>query len=281
MSRLWQVLYEGKHPEVFSLYFAPPHFGRREHLHPALTRYAEEFEQIAEAAERTQKSVPSLIEAVLTAFNAREGDLVLEGLSFVGVYGTDGFCLPTPDHTKVFFALECLADYTPDRASALIAHELSHGAHAELNRRENLKTSDWDLVNLDRIFPWIAGALFREGIAVASSKRAVPGLPEHDYLFYSRDQWEWCRENEGKLAERLLEKLDHRDWSTFNEFFSGGVQREWPPYPRTGYYIGYLAIERLLSATTLRELAELEFRAIPPLIRRSLETIRKSRGTRD
>ena len=273
MTRLWQVLYEGKHPEVFSLYFAPPHFGRWEHLHPALTRYTEEFEQIAEAAGRIQKLVPLLIEAVLTAFDALEDELELEVICFVGVYGTDGFCLPAPDRARAFFALECLADYTPDRVSALIAHEISHGAHAELNRRKNPKISDWDLVNLDRIFPWIAGALFREGLAVAASRRAVPGLAEHEYLFYSPDQWEWCCENAAELAARLLEKLDRRDWNTFAEFFAGGAPLEWPPYPRTGYYIGDRAIERLLSKATLRELAELEFREISQLIRGSLEEI--------
>jgi len=154
-----------------------------------------------------------------------------------------------------------------------MAHELSHGVHMELNRKASPGGFDWDLATLDEFFPWIAGALFREGLAVAASRRAVPGLAEHEYLFYSPDQWEWCCENAAELAARLLEKLNRRAWNTFAEFFAGGAPLEWPPYPRTGYYIGYLAVERLLGTVTLRELAELEFREIPQLIRGSLEEI--------
>jgi len=273
MGQLWRALYEEKHPEVFSVYFSPPHFGRQEHLSMALSRYAGEFERIAAAAERARNSVPSLVEAVLTAFDAREDELELEVIAFVGVYGTDGFCLPAPDRARAFFALECLAGYTPARADALMAHELSHGVHMELNRKANPGSFGWDLTTLDEFFPWIAGALFREGLAAAASRRAVPGLAEHEYLFYSPDQWEWCCENVAELATKLLEKLDRRDWDTFTEFFTGDPQGKWPPYPRTGYYIGYRAIERLLSTATLRELAELEFREISRLIRGSLEEI--------
>ncbi len=274
MARLWRALYEGGHPEVFTIYFSPPYFGRREQLGPALRRYAEEFERIAAAAERVRNTLPSLVEAVLKAFVARADELELEVTVFVGVYGTDGFCFPAPDRARAFFALECLAGYTPARATVLMAHELSHGVHMELNRKATPKSFDWVLANLDEFFPWIAGALFREGVAVAASKRAAPGLAEYEYLFYHPDQWEWCRENAGELAARLLEKLDHRDWDTFTEFFTGGAPLERSPYPCTGYYIGYRAIERLLNTATLRELAELDLPEIPRLISGILKEIR-------
>jgi len=77
---------EEKHPKVFSVYFSPPHFGRREHLSMALSRYAGEFERIAAAAERARNSVPSFVEAVLPAFDAREDELELEVICFVGLY---------------------------------------------------------------------------------------------------------------------------------------------------------------------------------------------------
>lgn len=109
---------------------------------------------------------------------------------------------------------------------------------------------------------------------MAASQRVVPGLAGYEYLFFSPDQWEWCRENAGELAARLLEKLDHCDWDTFTEFFTGGAPLERAPYPRTGYYIGYQTIERLLNMATLRELAELDLREIPRLISGILKEIR-------
>ncbi len=269
--RLWEELYESKHPEVFQVYFSPPYWGRREDLARALQKYVEDIEKIEETTKVIEGLTSEIIKKALKTFATDETGVDIDVFIFVGVYGADGFIFPVEKgRTAVFLALECLAGYEPDHMQALIAHELSHGLHLELGRRANPEAFRQAMENLEELMSWIAGNLFFEGLAVAASKRIIPGLAERTYLFYSLDQWRWCRENERRLKEMILESLNSRDQDVARRFFTICEPTEDLPYPRTGYYVGYLAIERLLERHSLMELAAIEPKEFPKLIREAL-----------
>lgn len=268
--RLWEQLYRLRHPDVFDFYFSPPHWGRREDLPAALGRYAEDIDRIEGVAREVREFIPRFADRTLAAFTTREDEVELGVIAFVGTYGADGFGFPFAGSASAFFALEQLAGYEPDRVKALIAHELGHGLHLELRR--NLRPEWFEEIMRDPLqllqFP---SALFGEGLAVAASKRTIPGLDERTYLFYSPEQLEWCQANQAKLVDLGLDALQREEQRDYFRFFAGGVPSEELPVDRTGYYVGYLAVERLLGRHSLRQLAEMEPREYPGLIRQALE----------
>lgn len=266
---LWQELYESKHPEVFQVYFSAPYWGRREDLPEALLRYGKEIERIVSTRE-TEKLIPQITEGALAAFAAGEDEIEIDVIYFIGVYGADGFSFPLADRATIFLALERLAEYKADRMKALIAHELSHGFHMELGRRANPEIFMKMMKNLQEFESWIARNVFSEGLATSASKRIVPGLDEKIYLFYSPEQWDWCQRNKKRLIEMILKRLDSRDQDTFYKFFTIWKPTEELPYHRTGYYVGYLAMEKLLKRYSLRELAEIGPENYSKLIRQAL-----------
>ncbi len=254
--KLWWEMYESKNPEVFGVYFSAPFWGRRENLPKALPGYGKDSEKIAKAAGKTAELIPKIVKGALTAFATGEGEIEMDVIAFVGVYGADGFVFLLEGRPAVFLALEHLAEYEIERAEALIAHELSHGLHIALGKRANPGTFAKIMENLEEFISWIARNVFDEGLGTCASKRIIPGLGERTYLFYSPEQWAWCRRNEGRLIEQLLERLDSKDQETCSKFFTTWRPTEELPYHRTGYYVGYLAIEKLLERYSLRDLAE-------------------------
>ena len=267
--RLWEDLYESRHPSVFEVYFSPPYWGRRENLPWALQRYAEDMERISKAAQDAVGLIPQVIESTLSAFAAREDEIEMGVVSFVGAYGADGFGFPLAGSTTVFLALEQLGHYEPNRVKALTAHELSHGLHLELRRHVRPEWFAEIMRNPRQLFRF-ASALLAEGLAVAASKRIIPGLEERFYLFYSPEQWDWCRANRAKLIALALDALEREDQGDYFRYFATAEQSEELPHGRTGYYIGCLAVERLLKRYTLRQLAVMEFEEHSGLIRRAL-----------
>lgn len=267
--RLWEELYRLRHSEVFDFYFSPPHWGRRENLPAALGRYAEDMERIEGVAREVRELIPRIAERTLAAFTTREDEVELGVIAFVGAYGADGFGFPFAGSASVFLALELLAGYEPDRVRALIAHEFGHGLHLELRR--NVRPEWFAEIMKDPLqLLQFASALFAEGLAVAASKRSIPGLDERAYLFYSPEQWAWCRANRAKLVDLALDALQREEQGDYFRFFAGGKPSEELPFDRTGYYVGSLAVERLLERHSLRQLAEMEPREYPGLIRQAL-----------
>lgn len=264
--QLWEELYEAKHPKVFRVYFSAPYWGRREELPKALRRYSEDIKKINKAAKKAEELIPQITERALAAFAVGKDEVEIDVIAFVGTYGADGFGFPIAGRPTIFLALERLAEYEPNRMKALIAHELSHGIHIELGRKAHPGLFA-GIVKDPLQFLKLAPGLFLEGLAVAASKRIVPDLEERTYLFYSPEQWEWCRANRAKLIELVLKDLDSQDQEAYYKFFTTWEPTKELPYHRTGYYLGYLVIEQLLKRHSLRELAELKPQKYSGLIR--------------
>ena len=269
--RLWQELYESKHREVFQVYFSPPYWGQRENLPEALKRYEEDNKRIRKIADAVEELVSKIVPKVLTAFDTREDEVEIDVIIFVGTYGVDGFCFPVADRWTIFLALERLS-YYGDAIRPLVAHELSHGFYFELGGKAH--PAPFTKIMKDPSFFFrVAPGLFMEGLAVAASKRIVPGLEERTYLLYTPKQWEWCQENRATLMALVLNELENQDQEAYFKFFTTGKPAEELPYPRAGYYIGYLAIEQLLNQHSLRELAEVEPEDYPQMIGAPLQQI--------
>jgi hypothetical protein len=105
-------------------------------------------------------------------------------------------------------------------------------------------------------------------LATYASARLNPDRPLADALLLPRDLAERAAPLVPALARELEAKLDQADPPTFALFFKGGdasaKARGWPT--RSGYYLGYLVVERLAQRHSLPELARLQ----GPALRREI-----------
>lgn len=267
--KLWQELYESKHPEIFELYFSE--FALRKRLPEALTRYQGKIQQLITTEERVASLVQEAKPRAMELFEAGDEEIDLDVVIMVGAYGGDGFTTNLQGRPTVFYAVEVLSEYKIERMQILIAHELSHGIHDELLRNAHPKSIS--MMDKKGFWWWVAKGAFMEGLATCGSERIFPGFDEHLYLFYSREQGDWCQRNRDQLIELILKDLESRDKAAFYRYFWSDKAKTDLPYIRTGYSVGYLAIEQLLKQYTLRELAELEPGEYPRVIGTALREI--------
>jgi hypothetical protein len=272
--QLWQELYESRHAEVFQVYFSRPYWGRREDLPEALKRYKEDIDGIKKTAKEVTQLISQIAARAQTAFAISEDEIEMDVIAFVGAYYADGFGFPINGRMTIFLALERLAEYESDQMKALIAHELSHGFHMEIAKNSHPRLFAEIMKDPAQLLQ-LAPGLFMEGLAVAASKRIVPRLNERAFLFYGREQWEWCQENRARLVKLALKELENQGQDSYHKFLTTAKPQEELPYHRTGYYIGYLAIEQLLEQYGLRELAELRPKEYPHMVRTALREIDK------
>ena len=268
--RLWQERYESKHPDLFQVYFTPPYWGRREDLPAALQRYAKDVKRIGKTAEKMEKLLPKIAASTLAFFGVDEDAIEIDVILFAGVYHADGFVFAVAGRTTVFLALECLAWHGPGSAELLIAHELSHGMQFALGQRAHSQLAATFTQDPLSLFTRLDLRLFAEGFAISASKRIVPGRDEPVYLPYTPKQWEWCRANRDRLIEITLRGLAENDQDVYSKLFESRETTEELPCQRIGYYVGYLAIEKLLERYTLQELAKIELVEFPKLLRKAL-----------
>ena len=263
---IWRGFYEFRNPEIFDLYFSG--FASRKRLPEALTRYRGKTQQLKATEQKIVDLIHGIIPKAMKLFEARDEEIDLDIVIMVGAYGADGFTTDLQGKPTVFFAVEVLSEYEIERTQVLIAHELCHGIHGELLR--NAHPEIISVMDKKEFQGWIAKGAFMEGLAICGSKKLLPGFGEHLYLFYSREQGDWCQKNRKKLIELILNDLGKRDGSAFDRYFWSNKSKTDLPYTRTGYYVGYLAIEHLLKQYSLKTLAELGPEEYPKLIRMAL-----------
>lgn len=266
-ENMWHELYESKHPEIFDLYFSG--FAARKRIPQALARYQERIKQFKATEQWIVDLIHMTIPRAMKLFEAHGEEIDLDIVIMIGAYGADGFTTDLQGKPTVFYAVEVLSEYEMERLQVLIAHELCHGIHGELLR--NAHPEIISVMDKKEFQSWVAKGAFMEGIATCGSERLFPRFDERLYLFYSHEQYNWCQRNRGKLTELILNDLGNRDGSAFDRYFWNNRSKTDLPYHRTGYYIGYLAIEQLLKQYSLRELAEVGPEKYPDLIRRALK----------
>lgn len=242
----WLRDYEARHPSVFESYYSA--WGDVDRRAAAAARVREFAPHVPSRESRAR----DLIERA--EVNLREHD-VLDGedvpaVLLVGVGSSNGWVAHWQGQPTLFLALELLPD--PPYDDVLVAHEMTHLAHHRCHRD-----------------PWpetVGTRLFAEGLAGAISRRVVPQLPLDAYLWFDDAHHAWLTECEGRgneISGSMLAALSF-DERLGQRFFSARPELAGGLPVRSGYFVGLLAVQRLL--------AEQRERSSRPLLRWNADT---------
>jgi len=116
--------------------------------------------------------------------------------------------------------------------------------------------------------------LWVEGLATYISKVLTPGATTADALMLPRDLAQRAQPLMPRLASDLLAGMDRIDVGLFDEYFRGGPAAGRHGLPiRSGYYVGYIVVERLAERHSLVALAHLRGAALHDEIASSLREL--------
>jgi hypothetical protein len=242
LRRLWDDLYASRHPDVFGAYFEA---GKPTDFDTTIERVASASDRFAERVGLLSAAAAELAPRVVDLFDAE-----LDELSYVILVGldqSDGWVQDLDRTPTAFFAVERFREPPWERAH--VAHETTHLVHLAI------QSEPWD----DTV---IGLRLILEGIALASTHRLLPTLPE--WTHFNRDPAEidvllQAYAQAAPHASRSLRELaQSRDAEQLARFFypdSWRTARDLPE--RVGYFLGWRAVELLCERVPLAELARL------------------------
>ncbi|MGH2604053.1 MAG: DUF2268 domain-containing putative Zn-dependent protease [Dehalococcoidia bacterium] len=136
------------------------------------------------------------------------------------------------DGRRIFFGVDRFGvERLRDQVALLTVHEYNHVVRARATS-----------------FATLIGGVVAEGLATACSELAEPDRPLRDHLLFSPAQFGWYTPE--RLAQ-LWTDLSAAPFSTDPErrraYLDGGQPGPCAAPPRSGYYLGYLLIRRLLA----------------------------------
>ncbi len=195
---------------------------------------------------------------------ANAGELVVNGrgIAFICLEHFTG--RPNPD--------TCGLGLSPDLMPLWIAHEVAHTVRytSPASRSEFARIIEDAGGQYDY---WESGSratlremLVNEGLAVAASRKVVPGFDNRRYLGYGGRQYRRLRELEAFLRRSIVDELDYTGIGYRLRYLAGGTSqssrqlagRTLPE--RSGYYLGYRLVESYVErfgiADALRASAE-------------------------
>ncbi len=222
-EKLWRERYEGAYPDVFEGYYAT--LGSR--ARP--TRMVRELA----AVRRRVRAYTAILQQVIEDIDPIVRDLVQAPLSpapvhvlMVGTGATNAIVGRLCGRVAVYHCLE----WTQPAAAArvLTAHESTHAWQQTFPNVEAPKPTD------------LAWLMFWEGVAIQTSRIAVPDRPEQEYFWYGLagfETWpDWCRARRVQLRERILLGIDGSTEAEAEAeaMFTGQVAGE---PSRTGYFV--------------------------------------------
>ncbi len=149
----------------------------------------------------------------------------------VGFFSADGFIVDVTGWPAIGIGLERYRDF--HLLDIILAHEYCHYA-----RRLALGVSP------EPVTQSLARKLLSEGLSVAFARRIYPRRKLEDHLLMSRRRLNWCQKNEA-----LLESMAQEDPGSprlVSIFFGRGKPSANIP-PRTGIYLGFRLVERVLE----------------------------------
>jgi hypothetical protein len=248
----WIERYESRHQEVFTSYYSA--WGDPGARIAAAAGVAALAPRLAEREGRARRLLADTAGRLQARGLLEESDV--DAVLLVGVGSSDGWVASLNEAPTLFLALELLPD--PPFDAILVAHEMTHLAH------ERRHPPHW---------PETVGTrLFAEGLAVAVSRRVVPGHSPVDYLWWDGRHQDWlaeCAERKDEIAAALLADLDLEE-SLGEQYFSArsAVAAGWPV--RCGYWCGLLAVDDLLGTWAEADLFDLPAAAATAELRRAL-----------
>lgn len=197
----------------------------------------------------------------------------------VGVYTSNAFTTFVAGRPMVGIGLEhfdhrpnkhpwSLGD-KPENLPIWLYHEMAHaarwgqGSFSPLRKAlEEAGEFSWEAIS--RRIPLLEW-LWSEGVAVAFSYY-MTGSPLHNCLGFCEEKLAFCQENEEKLWQEFFKDKDRTDLEAYFKWFSGSeltFERKIPP-ERAGYYLGFRAVESVISRSEARwaELSRLSFEKV-------------------
>ncbi|MFQ5702862.1 MAG: DUF2268 domain-containing putative Zn-dependent protease [Gemmatimonadales bacterium] len=147
----------------------------------------------------------------------------------------------------------------PDLLPLWIAHEIAHTVrYGSPDSNSEIKPI---IKSMNGYYDyWETGSraslgelLVNEGLAVAASKRAVPGFDAWEYLGYARRQYRRMRELDAFLMGYIRDKLDITGLGYRLRYLSGGMSAAQRLVggkvipERSGYYVGLRMVEAILA----------------------------------
>jgi hypothetical protein len=229
-TAVWVRDYEARYPSIFQSYYSGwGKVGRRESA-------AGRVRELAASIEHREWRARLLVDRVEASLRAHEllDDAAVSAVLLVGVGTSNGWVARWEGAPTLFLALELLPDLPYDHV--LVVHEMTHLAHERAARG---------------IWPETVGTrVFAEGLASAVSARVVPGLRLDEYLWFDDAHRTWlgdCEERKFEIRDAVLTDLG-LDEGLGDRFFSAGPERCAGLPIRSGYWIGLLALQRLLAA---------------------------------
>jgi uncharacterized protein YjaZ len=120
-------------------------------------------------------------------------------------------------------------------------------------------------------------SLWEEGLATYVSKVLNPQAPQKEIFGLPEDMPQRAQTMLPRLAQEIREKLDSESRDDYRDFFLGNTPRKDIP-PRSGYYIGYLVVEKLARGRSVQELARLGGPQLRTLIEQALRELETNRN---
>jgi len=177
---------------------------------------------------------------------------------FVGTLNADGFTDTYKGEETLFIGYKLASLHYPRLVEVFLCHELTHFVHGKI--LSELLGLSWDKLFDDVLDWWFTAALIWEGLATFASKTLVPRFSDREYLacyLPSCGDYRWFEESRELLLKRATKLLDVRDFNVYREYFMGGGHPKDISSPRTGYYVGYLVIEKLVRRLGFSKLVRL------------------------
>jgi hypothetical protein len=182
---------------------------------------------------------------------AREIDVFL----IVGIDGSDGFSIMSGGEQVVGIGLECYGRVRNGivvpfaEIPAMVAHEMCHvvrfrEADTAMGRAQRRGEDFVTAMEHVPLHEWIV----EEGLTVSTVGAVQPDLPLESLLLYHPEALAWCRQHEDELWARVraewTEPLTGERYTRYFVIPDGGLDLDNPP--RTGYYLGYMLVQRYL-----------------------------------
>ena len=184
---------------------------------------------------------------------------------YVGIGCGAGWSTKLKSESALLFGLENIAEcgWSDSRSlEGLVSHELGHLFHEKIRENSNLPYRDGPF--------W---RLYKEGVAKWSEFKLLSRESWYEARGLNESGWlDWCRKNEGWLAEVFLRKVEKE--KSVAPFF--GFWYDLKGWRQTGYFLAYEIVTSLISSCNFPELDVLKISGPPEQVERSLKKIAKS-----
>ena len=206
---------------------------------------------LKEAAEKTAREAFAKVNALLgTENDPIHSRLIL----YVGQFDNNAFTVP-PMEGKPATVLFPVEDVDP---RITLAHELTHSVHLQLAHVKNSFGAP------------VGETMFLEGLAMRTSQRVVPGLPERSYVEMPTDHG-WlgnCYARKAKVLAKIAPDLEKSGRNIAMKYTFGdgntGMHRE-------VYCAAWIVMGKLLETHTLAQLARIPENDMVATMRTELE----------